>query len=158
MAGDGALDREAQKEMAIAVLQVAVSKAELKAAKVNIDRRHILAPLNAVVVELSRHEGEWVQPGDPVMRLVRVDLLRVEGFINAKEYQPLGDQEGPAGASGRVASPRSARDFSGKIVYVKPMVEAGGNFLVRAEVENRQQDGVWVLSPGLSAEMTIQLK
>ena len=34
------------------------------------------------------HDGEWVQQGDTVMRLVRVDLLRVEGYLNAKDYRP----------------------------------------------------------------------
>lgn len=50
------------------------------------------------------------------------------------------------------------RKFPGKIVYVKPLVEAGGDFLVRAEVQNRKEDGAWVLSPGIGAEMTIHLK
>jgi multidrug efflux pump subunit AcrA (membrane-fusion protein) len=148
---------KAQKEMEVASLQVAVSQAELKAAEVNIDRRHITAPLNAVVVELSRHEGEWVQPGDPVMRLVRVDLLRVEGYVKASEYSQLDIKKGQP-AQVVVSLPRERREtFAGKIVYVKPIVE-GGNFLVRAEVENRRSEGIWVLSPGQNAEMTIQLK
>ena len=56
---------KAEKELAVAVLQVKVSEAELKAAQGNIERRRLVSPLDAVVVELSRHEGEWVQPGDP---------------------------------------------------------------------------------------------
>ena len=36
--------------------------------------------------------------------------------------------------------------FPGKIVYVKPLVEAGGEFLVRAEVQNRKE-----AAPGSSA-------
>jgi multidrug efflux pump subunit AcrA (membrane-fusion protein) len=148
---------KAQKEMDVAKLQVAVSTAELKAAEVNIERRRITAPLNAVVVELSRHEGEWVQPGDPVMRLVRVDLLRVEGFVRATEHSQLEIRKGQP-VQVVVSLPHEQREtFAGEIVYVKPIVE-GGSFLVRAEVKNRQQNGVWVLSPGLNAEMTIDLK
>ena len=45
--------------------------------------------------------------------------------------------------------------FPGKIVYVNPLVQAGGEFQVRAEVQNRQDSGGWILSPGLTAEMTI---
>ena len=91
------------------------------------------------------------------MRLVRVDRLRVEGFLNAKDYRPSEIQGRPCSVVVTLA--RGQREtFPGKIVYVKPLVEAGGEFLVRAEVQNRQEDGVWVLSPGLNAEMTIQLK
>jgi multidrug efflux pump subunit AcrA (membrane-fusion protein) len=149
--------QKAQKEMDVAKLQVAVSKAELHAADVNTRRRRITAPLNGVVVELSRHENEWVQNGDPVLRIVRVDLLRVDGFLRATEYSQLEIREGQP-VQVAVSMPHQQREiFTGKVVYVKPIVE-GGNFLVRAEVENRRQNGVWVLSPGLLAEMTIRLK
>ncbi|MBU4273135.1 MAG: HlyD family efflux transporter periplasmic adaptor subunit [Planctomycetes bacterium] len=148
---------KAQKEMAIAALQVKVSEAEVQAAAANLERYRITAPLDAVVVELSRHEGEWVQPGDPVMRLVRVDRLRVEGFLNAQDHRASEIQGRPVKVVVTLAR-RHQETFSGKIVYVKPLVEAGGEFLVRAEVENRRQGDVWVLSPGLSAEMTIQSK
>ena len=79
---------KAKKDLDVAGLQKQVSEAELEAAEANLERRRLIAPLDAVVVELTRHEGEWVQAGDPVMRLVRVDLLRVEGFLNAKNYRP----------------------------------------------------------------------
>ena len=48
--------------------------------------------------------------------------------------------------------------FPGRIVFVSPIVEAGPQFLVRAEVVNRLEDGQWLLRPGLNAEMIIQLK
>ncbi len=148
---------KAQRDLVIADLQRQVSEAELKAAEAKLERRRIAAPLDAVVVELTRHEGEWVQPGDPVMRLVRVDRLRVEGFLNARDYRASELQGRPVAVDVELA--RGQREtFQGRIVYVKPLVEAGGEFLVRAEVENRREDGVWVLCPGLSAKMTIQLR
>jgi multidrug efflux pump subunit AcrA (membrane-fusion protein) len=148
---------KAQKDMAVAALQKQVSDAEFQAAETNVKRRKLTAPLPAVVVELSRHEGEWVQAGDPVMRLVRVDLLRVEGFVNAMKHHPSEIQDRPVEVAVTLARGQR-RTFPGKIVYVKPLVEAGGEFLVRAEIKNPKEGGVWVLSPGLGAEMTIQLK
>lgn len=148
---------KAQKDLAVAALQREVSAAEWAAAKVNVQRRKITAPLQAVVVELTRHEGEWVQAGEPVMRLVRVDLLRVEGFLNASKYRDDEIQNRPVEVL--VTLPHGRREmFSGKIVYVKPLVEAGGDRLIRAEVSNRKEGGAWVLLPGMGAEMTIQLK
>jgi hypothetical protein len=43
-------------------------------------------------------------------------------------------------------------------VFVNPLIRTGGSFQVRAEVENRKENGFWVLSPGMPATMTIQLK
>jgi multidrug efflux pump subunit AcrA (membrane-fusion protein) len=148
---------KAQKDQTVAALQAKVAEAELQAAKVNVEHRRIAAPIDAVVVELARHEGEWVQAGDPVMRLVRLDRLRVQGFLNSKDFRGADVQGRPVTVA--VSLPGGQREmFPGKIVYVKPLVEAGGDFLVRAEVQNRKQNGVWVLTPGLNADMTIQLK
>jgi multidrug efflux pump subunit AcrA (membrane-fusion protein) len=147
---------KARKDMTVAAKQAQVAEAELQAAAVNLQRRRITAPLDGVVVELSRHEGEWAQAGDPIMRLVRIDRLRVEGFLNVKEFRASQVQGRPVTVVVKLAG--QTETFSGKIVYVKPLVEAGGRFQVRAEVQNRQENGVWVLSPGLNAEMTIQLK
>ena len=48
--------------------------------------------------------------------------------------------------------------FKGDIVFVDPMVEADGQYLVRALIKNREENGQWLLRPGMDAEMTIQLK
>jgi multidrug efflux pump subunit AcrA (membrane-fusion protein) len=148
---------KAMKDRAVAALQAKVAEAELRAAEVNLQRRVIKAPLDAVVVELSRHEGEWAQRGDPIMRVIRIDRLRVEGFLNAKDYDNSEIQGRPVSVVVKLARGQT-ETVSGKIVYVKPTVEAGGEFLVRAEVQNRRENGAWILRPGLNAEMTIQLK
>ena len=148
---------KAQKEMALAALQVKVSEAELKAAETKLERFRVTAPLDAVVVEFSRHEGEWVQPGDPLMRLVRVDRLRAEGYVNAREFSAAEIQGRPVTVVVTLARGKK-ESFPGKIVYVKPLIEAGGEFLVRAEIDNRKLGDVWLLSPGLNAEMIIHLR
>ena len=35
---------------------------------------------------VQKQPGEWVQAGEPVLRIARMDLLRVEGFVSAAEY------------------------------------------------------------------------
>jgi multidrug efflux pump subunit AcrA (membrane-fusion protein) len=148
---------KAQKDLDVAQLQLNVSMAEEKAAEENKNRRKVVAPLDAVVIELSPHEGEWVQAGDPVMKLVRVDLLRVQGFLSAKEYRQADIRDRQVQVV--VTFPGGQRvPFPGKVVYVKPVIEESGDFLVRAEVQNRKLDGVWLLSPGMYGDMIIQMK
>jgi multidrug efflux pump subunit AcrA (membrane-fusion protein) len=148
---------KAQKDFEVARLQVKVSEAELQAANADVEHRRLVAPLDGVVVELMRHQGEWVQAGETVMRIVRVDVLRVEGRLNIKDYQPSEIRDRSVSIVIKLPGDKRAT-VPGRIVYVSPLVATGGYFDVRAEIKNRQEDGVWVLSPGMSAEMTIQLK
>ena len=151
-----ALIEKSKKDMDVAGLQAQVSEAELKAAEAKLEHRRLLAPLDALVIELKSHEGEWVAAGDTVMRLVRVDLLRVQGRLNAKDYRASEIQGRPVQIVVTLA--RGQREtFPGKIVFVSPEVH-GGEFEVRAEMKNRKDGDFWLLSPGMKAEMTIQLK
>ena len=34
-----------------------------------------------MVVQIKRHRGEWVQAGESVVRVLRLDRLRAEGFV-----------------------------------------------------------------------------
>jgi len=47
--------------------------------------------------------------------------------------------------------------LAGQIVFVDPLVNAGGKYRVRAEVDNRQIGRQWLLRPGMTAEMKIRL-
>lgn len=45
--------------------------------------------------------------------------------------------------------------FDGEVTFVSPLIEAGSQYRIWAEVENRQEHGQWLLRPGMQAEMTI---
>ena len=55
-----------------------------------VERHQVLAPLSGMVVEIHRQRGEWVEPGDKVLRIVRLDRLRAEGFVDANAPGPTG--------------------------------------------------------------------
>ncbi len=148
---------QAKLDLRVSGLEAQVRQAEVEAALENVGRRHITAPLDGEVVRIYRHAGEWVQPGDPVMHVMRMDRLKIEGFLNAKDYSQA-EIDGRL-ITATVELARGRREtFQGKVVFVSPLVEAGGEFRVWAEVLNRQQNDDWLLSPGLAAEMTIHLK
>jgi multidrug efflux pump subunit AcrA (membrane-fusion protein) len=126
--------------------------AEVAAADTAIDRRTVRAPLSGLIVGLERRRGEWVQPGETILRLVRIDRVWVEGYLAADEFLP--EEVEQQSATVRVRLPTGSVELPGQIVFASPIVEAG-EFLVRAEVENRGQAGRWLLRPGLAAELTI---
>jgi multidrug efflux pump subunit AcrA (membrane-fusion protein) len=101
--------------------------------------------------------GEWVQAGEPVLHVVQVNRLRVQGNLKISDYAPKEVMDRPVTVKVVFARGRT-ETFNGKIVFVDPVVEAEGDYVVRALVNNREENGQWLLRPGMDAEMTIQLK
>jgi len=154
---------QAQHELFLSKLSVRIREAEEAAALLAVKRRQIRAPFDGVVVELYGSFGEWFQPGQPVLRVVRMDRMRIKGFVEVAEALPAElagqpvtvtlDAEQLPGHAADVAK----NVFQGQVVFVSPIVEEG-RFAVWAEVDNRQQHGQWVLRDGLTAEMRIPRK
>jgi multidrug efflux pump subunit AcrA (membrane-fusion protein) len=149
--------KKSEMELRIAGLQAKVSDAELAQAAEKVERRLIKSPLAGQIQKIYRHVGEWVQAGEPVLHVVQVSSLRVQGTLNISDYAPDEVMGRPVTVKVVFARGR-AETFNGDIVFVDPIVELGGNYLVRALVKNREENGQWLLRPGMEAEMTIQLK
>lgn len=148
---------QSQVEQRLAQFTYETREGELEATDMNIARRKIISPIDGEVVTVLKHNGEWLQPGEPVMRIVRFDTLRIEGFLNASTYDPSEVAGKPVTVVVELARGRRVQ-FTGKITYISPLVQAGGEYRVWAEVANRQENGQWLLRPGLNAEMTVQLQ
>jgi multidrug efflux pump subunit AcrA (membrane-fusion protein) len=151
------LIKKNEMERKVAQMNADVHQADVDSADEEIRRRRLLSDVDGLVVEVFRDKGEWVQAGDVVMRVVRMDRLRVEGFLNSANFDPFQIEGKPVTVRVELAQGRHA-EFSGKIVFVSPIIQAKGNFLVRSEVENKQVNGSWVMRPGMDAEMEISLR
>ncbi len=144
-------------EQKVAGFTVQAKDAEVSNAENDIMRRKVISPVDGEVVSVSKHPGEWVQPGETILRLVRLDRLRIEGYVNAKDFDPQQINNRPVSVEVELARGHKVT-FEGKIVFVSPLVEVGGDYSVWAEVTNRQENGQWLLRPGLNAEMAIEMK
>jgi len=71
---------KAYKDRLVDRLTAKTKEAEVEAAELAVLRRQLKAPWDGVVVKVYRHVGEWVAPGDAVMRIVYLEHLYVEGF------------------------------------------------------------------------------
>lgn len=136
-------------------LTAAAKGVEVEASENGIERRLIKAPLDGIVVQVFPHQGEWMQPGDPLARVVRTDKLRVEGFVDASKWGPDKVRNRPVTVT--VMLDNGPQEFAGRITFVSPLVESG-DFRVFAEVENRQVEGEWLLQAGQTVAMTIHSK
>lgn len=146
---------QAQLERKLAELAAAAKGVEVEAAENAIERRLITSPLAGIIVQLFPHRGEWMQPGDPLARVVRADKLRVEGYVDSTRFNPEQVRDRPVTVEVALAGGRREK-FAGRIVFTSPIVESGGDYRVFAEVENRQtDDSGWLLRAGQTATMTI---
>jgi multidrug resistance efflux pump len=143
-------------DMRVAKMNADVHQAAVKSADDAVARRQIASPLAGIVVTLFHEKGEWVAAGEPVVQVIRIDRLRVEGFLNATEIGPEEVSGRPVSIEVQLAGGRSAR-CAGKIVFISPLVQAGDKYRVRAEVENHTENGHPLLRPGMTATMTIAL-
>ncbi|MFL2869333.1 MAG: efflux RND transporter periplasmic adaptor subunit [Pirellulaceae bacterium] len=151
----------AQLEFDVAALTSKIRQAELDQALITIDRRQLASPIAGEVERRFKDIGEWVQAGDAVFQVVRMDKLRVEGFVVAAEYPPLAVIGKPVRVTYTVfdkadkAQPRKQFVFTGKIGFASNQIQAGGEYRVWAEVENRKYRGQWVLRPGATLDMQL---
>ncbi len=157
--------QKAEHDLNLAQVAVKIREAEADAAWLALQRHVIRSPVDGIIVEIHRNIGEWVKPGDSVTRVIRLDRVRVEGYLAVSEVHPAEVAGQPVevrvttfgGASG--SGQHLAQEvFTGRVVFVNPLVEAGGRYLIWAEVENRQIEGQWVLRPGLVADLAIVRK
>jgi len=129
---------EAAHELTIAKQTRELKQAEQSVAQQVVDRRQIVSPLDGVVVQLHFRRGEWVKPGDPVLRVVRIDRMRTEAFIPAG--QGVGDWTGRSVKFYPAAAAAAGEPFVGKLVFVSPEIDpVNGQIRVWAEIENRNQ-------------------
>lgn len=148
--------KKAMKDKKVAGCQADVADAELKAAETNRDHRRITSTLDGVVVNIFAHVGEWLQSGEPVMYVVRMDELWVSGLVDVTKHRQAEIADRDVTVVVELARGQRIK-LPGRIVFVSPLVESEGKFLVRAELKNQQENGIWVVSPGLRAEMIVHL-
>ena len=148
---------KANLDRTVAAAEAKVAKAEVEAAKVMVDRHKVLSPVSGAVVDVRAHKGEAVQPTQAVIHVVKLDSVWVEGNVPAAKFARAELERRPVTVD--VVITRGEKvSLPGKVTFVKPLTDTGDTFLVRATVDNRKVNGSWQLSPGMQAEMNIQLK
>ena len=140
----------------LAKFEALTKQAEFDAAELAIKRRTIVAPFDGVVEEIKRKQEEWVQPGDTILTLLRLDTMHVDGAIEQSQYDPNEIQGCDVAMEVELARGRKTT-VRGKIVKVSNLVRSDGVYNVRAEVANLQEHGIWIVRDGLPATLTIQL-
>ena len=140
-----------ERQLQIARAERDVTMNDLNMARLQLDRRSLQAPFDGTVVAIEKQPGEWVEPGQVVLRLIQLNPLRVEGFIEASAAKL-----NLTGRSARLSFPSDPEraEIEAMITFVSPEIDPL-NQQVRIWAEFSNQD--LAIQPGLLVTMRITL-
>ncbi len=132
---------EQRHKIEIAGLTHRHRRQQLDLAQDRSQRHRVLAPVNGMVKEVPREVGEWVIPGQPIARIIRLDRLRCVGFLAAETIRL---HEGDAELVGMEATlfvpsieAPDAKTFRGTLTFLDPEIEPESDQIrIWVEVEN----------------------
>ena len=116
---------QADAEHRVQQLQVELQQHQTQLSQLATVRHRIIAPLDGVVVELFRNKGDWVTAGDPVIRVIRLNRLRAEGFIASERIDSLRNHR-----SVQLTIQIGADSFverEGEVVFISPEIDPVNN-------------------------------
>ncbi len=100
------LDLElAEKEQETANLEVEQRRKEFQAAQVELERCQIRSPMVGQVVEVAVHQGAWLELGQKAFRIVNIDLLKAETYLDSSQakFLKIGDEVKVTGLLGKIS-------------------------------------------------------
>ncbi|EMI16811.1 multidrug efflux pump [Rhodopirellula maiorica SM1] len=134
---------QAEHEQQVAIAHTSEKLAAVKIAEQRVRNHAIRASVGGQVAEITVQPGESVESGKPLIRVISLDPIRVECFIDGRKYgsELVGRQvkfvceELPRAND---ASDRAA-EFSGSVTFVSPEVHpVTGQVRLWATVDNPQ--------------------
>lgn len=147
----------AEMQMKIAKAQYFGSRAELRIAEDEVQRRKIVAPFDGFIESRLAELGQWVQPGSPIALLVKMDELKVEGDVDAYRYSGEFMKGTPVQVliyhRGREKAPHV---IESKITFVSSEIDLNNRSRIGVKIPNVAIGEDWLIKPGMKAEIIIK--
>ena len=142
----------AKHDREVSELEVLVAENEFRQAEELLSRHQIVSPAVGVVVVINKRVGEWVEPGTELLQIVKIDRLRIEGFVNAAAAtRRLADRI----AEVTVMAGSQERHVQGKVVFVSPDANpVNGQVRVFLEIDNSHGE----FRPGMRVKASIAMQ
>lgn len=148
--------QKAEQDRRMALAEAKLAQAQKKQVQ-NIIARHTLkSDFDAYVVEIKKHKQEYVQQGEEVMRLARMDRVWVQSVVNTKELNAHELMNKQVTVTIDLARGETA-EFQGTVKFVGLERQGPELLMVKAEVTNRPINSHWILHPEAEVSMKIHL-
>ncbi len=141
-----------------AAMEAAAEMVTVQASQDSINRHAIKSPITGVVYEVNKDAGEWVTAGETVMKIARMDKLRVTRLVDGSQFHPQ-QLAGRKVSVKHITAGNREVEFTGEVVFVDPQKRLNNQFMLWADIDNRMitGSGFWVLQSGDEVNMTIHL-
>jgi multidrug resistance efflux pump len=150
---DGLSYEKAMRDELVADLQEELKGSSAELAKLLVNRRTIVSPIDGILVEVPVQVGGWAASGATVARVIGLDRLRIVAQVPSGKIDD--SQVGqPVRFTAKVPYSDAPVSFEGKITFVSPEVSINDDLRVWAEIENTMHQ----LRPGVRGELEITLK
>lgn len=140
---------------------VRIEEQSIKAVEMLKSLHEIKAQFSGQVMAIERKEGEFVQEGQTVLRLVDLSKLRVEGKINSDDANPSDVKGQKVFVKLQQAHGEEAMlEGFVKNIALDFQAARGGTsaFVIQVIVENRKVNDQWLLHPGATVSMEVELE
>ncbi|SRR6056297_67274 len=146
------VERE-RKQRRLAQVEIDLRLADLQMLEQQASRLIIRSPLPGVVLEVHRQTGEWINMGEAVARVARLDRLHAHCLLSVERLPP----RWCAGQAVTVRWQEAGveRSLRGVVTSVDPELLAGGRYRLHAEIQNVLDGEQWRLLPGTDVTMTV---
>jgi multidrug efflux pump subunit AcrA (membrane-fusion protein) len=133
-----------------------VEQAKVSVAKTKLKQLQISSPLSGVISTMFAQKGAWVNAGDPVAQVTRMDRLQVDFRLPTRKYDPSELIGRKTTVELELAGGRREK-FAGAITMIGAISQKD-HYLAKCEIENRQEKSQWLLRPGVSVEVVVAPK
>jgi multidrug efflux pump subunit AcrA (membrane-fusion protein) len=138
-------------QMEMRAMSKEVREIELQLDQLKNEHHQIRSPLNGMIVEVYRREGEWVETSESIARVVRLDRLKSE--VKIPVGVAVNDLIGAAATFyPKLVKPGDDQSYSGEVVFIYPEANPiSSEVRVWVEIDNRGLN----LIPGITGRLEI---
>lgn len=154
----------AEKRRDEAETAVDLAEAELSVIDDQLRKLHVESPLAGVLLEVNKSVGEWVETGETLATVARIDRLHIHAILDSKTLSPQLCAGLPVNVHWNDQATGEAHSLRGKVLSIDPQVMPGGRYRLHAEVVNELVSGQsdseqtsWKLSPGADVRMKVHV-
>lgn len=149
---------QAEKRRKQAAVEVDLREADLAELDQQLQNLQIESPLSGVVLEVKRSVGEWIEKGQPLATVVRIDRLHVHALVSSEQIAPHLCRSLPVSVHWEDPATGDERSLRGRVLSVDPQMLPGSRFRLHAEIINEtmgDDQSQWQLKPGADVRMKV---
>ena len=141
---------QAEHELQVATAQAKEKAAAARITEARLEKHNITAPVAGTVVEVAVEAGEWIEPGKPAVRLISLDPIRAECFIDGRKH---GKELVGRAVEFTISGTETPQTLTGTVTFVSPEVHpVTGQARLWAELQNPNQSA----TAGLRGRLVIR--